>query len=166
MTPWTAACQAFLSFSPSPGVCSNSCTLSQWSHPTHLILCRPLLLLPSIFPSIRVFSNESALHIRWPKYWSSSFSINPSNEFSGLIGLTGLILMSKGFSRVFSSTTIQKHLFLRCSVFLMVRLSHLYMNTGKPCLWLYRPLSAKWCLCFLIHCLGLPHLFFQGASVF
>ena len=67
----------------------------------HLILCRPLLLLPSIFPSTRVFSNESALRIRWPKYWSFSFSINPSNS-----GLTGLIsLLSRGFSRVFSSTT-------------------------------------------------------------
>ena len=73
----------------------------------HLILCCPLLLLPSIFPSIRVFSKESALHIRWPKCWSFSFSISPSNEYSGLIslGLTGLIsLLSKGFSRVFSST--------------------------------------------------------------
>ena len=65
-----------------PGVCSNSCPLSQWYH---LILCRPLLLLPLILPSIRVFSNESALHIRWPKYCNFSFSISPSNECSGLI---------------------------------------------------------------------------------
>ena len=80
----------------------------------HLVLCHPLLLLPSIFPSIRVFSNESALPIRWPKYWSFSFSISPSNESSGLIssGLTGLIsLQSKGLSRVFSNTTVQKHQF-------------------------------------------------------
>ena len=68
--------------SPSPGVCSNSCPLIQWCH---LILCRPLLLLPSIFPSIRVFSNESVLRIRWPKYWSFSFNISPSSEHSGLI---------------------------------------------------------------------------------
>ena len=78
----------------------------------HLILCHPLLLLPSIFPSIRVFSNELALCIRWLKYWS--FSNSPSNEYSGLIllGLTGLIsLQSKGLSRVFSSATVQKHQF-------------------------------------------------------
>ena len=82
--------------------------------PNHLILCRPLLVLPSIFPNIRVFSNESAFCIRWPKYWSFSFSISPSNEYSGLIflGLTGLIsLLPKGLSRVFSNTTVQKHQF-------------------------------------------------------
>ena len=72
----------------------------------HLILCHLLLLLPSIFPSIRVFS-ESALRIRWPKYWSFSFSISPSSWFP--LGLTGLILQSKGLSRVFSNTTVQKH---------------------------------------------------------
>ena len=80
----------------------------------HLILCLPFLLLPSIFPSIRVFSNEPTLRIRWPKYWSFSFSISPSNKYSGLIslGLTGLTsLHSKGFSRAFSNTTVQKHQF-------------------------------------------------------
>ena len=71
--------------SPAPRVYPNPCPLSQWRQPTHFILCRPLLLLPSIFPNIRVFSNESALHIRWPKYWSFSFNISPSNEYSGLI---------------------------------------------------------------------------------
>ena len=78
----------------------------------HLILCHPLLLLPPIFPIIRFFSKESALCVRWPKYWSFSFSISPSNEYPGLISfrLTGLIsLLSKGLSRVFSSTTVQKH---------------------------------------------------------
>ena len=82
---------------------------------SHLILCRPLLLLPPIPPSIRVFSNESALHVRWPKYWSFSFSISPSNDYSGLIplGWTGWIsLLSKGLSRVFSNTTVQKDQFL------------------------------------------------------
>ena len=78
----------------------------------HLILCHPLLLPPSILPSIRVFSNESVLLIRWPKYWSFHFSISPSNEHSGLMvpsGLTGLIsLLSKGLSTVFSNTTVQK----------------------------------------------------------
>ena len=80
----------------------------------YFILWRPLLLLPSVFPSIRVFSNESVLCIRWPKYWSFSFSISPSSEYSGLIalGLIGLIsLQSKGLSRVFSNTTVQKHQF-------------------------------------------------------
>ena len=70
--------------SPTPGACSNSCPLSPWSS-NHLILSRPLLLLPSIFPSIRAFSNVSVLRIRWPKYWSFSFSISPSNEYLGLI---------------------------------------------------------------------------------
>ena len=79
----------------------------------HLILCHPFVLLPSIFPIIRVFSNESVLCIRWPDYWSFSFNISPSNEYSGLnsLGLTGLILQSRGFSRVFSNTTVQKHQF-------------------------------------------------------
>ena len=79
-----------------------------------LVLCHPLLLLPSIFPSIRFFSSESALHIRWPKCWSFSFSISPSNEYSGLVllGLTGLIsLLFKGPSRVFSNTTVRKYQF-------------------------------------------------------
>ena len=99
----------------------------------HLILYRPLLLLPSIFPSIRVFSNKSVFHISWPKYWSFSFSISSSNEYSGLIslGLTGLIsLQSKGLSRVFSSTTVWVSI-LHHSVFFMVQLSHPYMTTGK-----------------------------------
>ena len=80
----------------------------------HLILCHLLLLLPSVFPSVRVFCNESVLHIRWPEYWSFSFSISPSNEYSGLIslGLTGLIsLLSEGLSRVFPSTTNRKNQF-------------------------------------------------------
>ena len=78
VTPWTAARQASLSI-------TNSRTLLKLMPSNHLILCRPLLLLPSIFPSISIFSTESILHIRWPKYWSFSFSISPSNEYSGLI---------------------------------------------------------------------------------
>ena len=80
--------------SPTPGVYPNSSTLSRWCHPT-ISSCRPLLLLPSVFPSIRVFSNESALRIKWPKYWSSSFNISPSNEHPELISFRirfGLIL--------------------------------------------------------------------------
>ena len=98
---WTAARQASLSFTISRSLLRlMSIELVMPSNP--LILCCSLLLLPSIFPSIRVFSNESVLHIRWPKYWSFSFSIRPSNEYSGLIlGLTDLIsLQSKGLSRV------------------------------------------------------------------
>ena len=101
--------------SPTPRVFSNSCPLSQWRHPTISSHC-PLLLPLSIFPSIRVFSNESALHIKWPKYWSFSFNISPSNELPGLIslGLTGWIsLQSKGTSRVFSNIMLQKHQFFR-----------------------------------------------------
>ena len=100
--------------SPTPRVYSNSCPSSRWCHPSnHLILCHPLLLLPSICPSIRVFLNESVILIRWPKYWSFSFSISPSNEYQDWfpLGLTSLIsLLSKGLSRVFS-TTVWKHQF-------------------------------------------------------
>ena len=100
--------------SPTPRACSNSCPLSSWHHSNHLILCHPPLLLPSIFPSIRVFSNESVHRIRWPKYWSFSFSIvllMTIQDWSPL-GWTGLIsLQSKGHSRVFSNATVQKHQF-------------------------------------------------------
>ena len=99
--------------SPTPAACSNSHP-SSWRCHHHLILCHPLLLL-SIFPSIRVFSNESVLHIRWPKYWSFSFSISvlPMNIQSWFpLGWTGWIsLQSKGLSRVFSNTTVEKHRF-------------------------------------------------------
>ena len=93
---------------------------------SHLILCRPLFLLPSIFPSIKVFSDESALPIRWPKDWSFSYNIGPSSEHPGLISL-----QSKGLSRVFSNTTVQKASILRCSAFFIVQLSHPYTTTGK-----------------------------------
>ena len=132
MTPWTTACQASLSI-------TNSWSLFKLIFiepvmlPNHLILCHPLLLLPSIFPSIRVFSNESALHIRWPKYWSYSLNISPYNEHSGLISLgwTGWIsLQSKGLSRVFSNATVQKHQLWHLAFFI-VQLSHPHMTTGK-----------------------------------
>ena len=107
-TPWTAACQAFLSFTTSQSFKLMSIELMMPS--SHLMLYCPLLLVPSILPSIRIFSSESPIHIRWPKFWSFSVSISPSNEYSELfpLGLSGLIsLQSKGLSRVFSSTTIQ-----------------------------------------------------------
>ena len=84
VTPWSVACQASLSFTISQSLVKFMCIESEMPS-NHLILCHPLLLRPSIFPSIRVFSNESVLHIRWPKYWSFSFSISPSSEYSGLI---------------------------------------------------------------------------------
>ena len=112
-TPWTAAHQASLSISNSWSLLKlMSIELVMPSN--HLILCCPLLFLPSIFPSIRVFSNESTLYIRWPKYWSFSFSISPSKEYSGLISfrMDSLDLLdSKGFSRVFSNTIVQKNQF-------------------------------------------------------
>ena len=113
VTPWTAARQASLSITNSQSLLKLLSIESTMSS-NHLIFCPPLLLLPSIFPSIRVFSNKSVLHIRWPKYWSFSFSISPSNEYSGLISLgwtRWIFLQSKGLSRVFSNTTVQKHQF-------------------------------------------------------
>ena len=96
----------------SPRVCSNSCPFKSVMPSNHLIFYRPLLPLPSTFPSIRVFSSESAVCIRWPRYWSISFSISPSNEYWFPLELTSLIsLLSKGLSRVFSSTTVQNHQF-------------------------------------------------------
>ena len=100
----------------------------------HLILSRPLLLLPSIFPSTRVFSNESALHIRWPKYWSFSFSISPSNEYSGMISfrMDWLdLLADQGTLKSLLQHHSSKALILLCSVFFIVQLSHPYMTTGK-----------------------------------
>ena len=109
VTPWTAACQASLSFSISQSLLKLM-SIASLMPSNHLILCHPLLLLPSIFPSIKVFSNESALHIRWPKYWSFSFSISPYSEYSGLISFRidwFDFLASKGLSVVFSETTVQ-----------------------------------------------------------
>ena len=100
----------------------------------HFILCRPLVLLPSIFPSIRVFSNESVLHIRWQKYWSISFSISPSNEYSGLISfrMDWLSLLAvQGTLKSLLQHHSSKASILRCSVFFTVQLSHPYMATGK-----------------------------------
>ena len=113
VTPWTTACQSSLSI-PNSRSLLKFMSIELVMPSNRLILCRPLLLPPSIIPNIRVFSNESVLHIRWPKYWSFRFSINPSKEYSGLIplGWTGWIsLQSKGLSRVFCNTTVQKHQF-------------------------------------------------------
>ena len=113
VTPWTAACQDSLSFTISWNLLGFM-SLELMMPSNHLILCCPLLLLHSIFPSIRVFSNDSALRIMWPKYWSFLFSNSPSNEYSGLIFFRidgSIFMLSMGLSRVFSSTTIGTHQF-------------------------------------------------------
>ena len=110
-TPWTVSRHTFLSISNSWSFLKLK-SIKSVMPSNHLILCHPLLLLPSIFPSIRVFSNEPVLRIRWPKYWNFSFSISPSNGYLGgfPLGLTGWIpLQSKGLSWGFSNATVQKH---------------------------------------------------------
>ena len=132
-TPWPAACQVSLSITNSRSLLKLMSTESVMSS-NHLILCRPLLLLPSIFPIIGVFSNESVLHIRWPKGQSFSFNINPSNEYSGLISFrktAWISAQSKGLSRVFSNTTVQKHQFFDAQLSFIVQLSYLDMTTVK-----------------------------------
>ena len=120
--PWTAACQASLSITNSRSL-FKVMSIQSVMPSNHLILCHPLPLPPSIFPSIRVFSNESFLHIRWPKDWSFSFSISPSNEYSGLISFRMDWLDLQHHS---SKVSI-----LRCSAFFIVQLSHPYITTGK-----------------------------------
>ena len=123
--PWTVggfACQASLSFTISWSLLKLM-SIKSVMPPNHLILCHPLLLLPSIFPSIKVFSSELALRIRWPKYWS--FSISPTNEYSGLISLE-----SKELSSLLQYHN-SKASILRCSAFLMVQLSHPCLTTGR-----------------------------------
>ena len=132
MTPWTAACQASQSITNSQSLLklmyTESVILSN-----HLILCNPFLLLPSLFPSIRVFSSESILPIRWLKYWSFSFSISPSNEYSGLTSLRIRWFDLPAVRGTLKS--LQHHnskaSILQCSAFFMVQLSHPYMTTGK-----------------------------------
>ena len=132
-TPWTAAHQASLSITNSWSLLKlMSIELVMPSY--HLILFHPLLLLPSIFPSIRVFSNESVLRIRWPKYWSFSFSINPLSEYSGLISfrMNCLYLLAvQGTLKSLLQHHSSKALILQLSAFFMVKLSHPYMTTGK-----------------------------------
>ena len=132
VTPWTATCQASLSItnSRSPPM-PMSIELMMPSN--HLILCRPLLL-PSIFPSIRVFSNESVFRIRWPKYWSFSFNISPSNEHPGLISfrMDWLdLFVIQGTLKSLLQHHSSKASILQCSAFFIVQLSHPYMTTGK-----------------------------------
>ena len=132
-TPWTAAHQASLSFTISWSLLKLM-SIESMMPSNHPILCHPLLLLPSIFPSIRVFSNESVLCIWWPKFWSFSFSISPSNEYSGLISfrMDWLNLLAvQGTLKSLLQHHSSKVSILRCSAFFMVQLSHPYTTTGK-----------------------------------
>ena len=132
VTPWTAAHQASLSITNSRSL-RKLMSIESVIPSSHLILCRPLLL-PSIFPSIRVFSSESVLHIRWPKYWSFSFSISPSSEYSGLIffRMDCLDLFAvQGTLKSLLPHHSSKASVLRCSAFFIVQLLHPYVTTGK-----------------------------------
>ena len=133
VTPWTEARQASLSITNSQSLLKVMSIESVMSS-NHLIFCCPLLLLPSIFASIRVFPNESVLHIRWPKYWSFSFSTSPSNEYSGLISfrMDWLDLLTvQGTLKSLLQHHSSKASILWCSAFFVVQLSHPYQNTGK-----------------------------------
>ena len=132
VTPWTAARQASLSFTNSWSLLKLM-SIELVTPSNHLILCHPLLLLPSIFPSIRVFSNESVLHIRWPTYWSFSFSISPSNEYSGLISfrMDWLDLLAvQGILKSLLQHHSSKASIFQHSAFFIVQFSHLYMTIG------------------------------------
>ena len=160
VTPWTVAHQASLSFTISQSLLKLM-SIESMMLSNHLVLCYPLLLLPSIFPSIRIFSNESAVCIRWPKNWSFSLSISPSREYSGWfpLQLTGLIsLLSKGLYRVFSSATIQNHQFFGAqpSWWSSSRICNDYWKNHN---FDYTEVCKQSDLWLLICCLGLSWLF-------
>ena len=143
VTPWTAARQASLSFTISWSLLKLM-SIESVMPSNYLILCHPLLLWPSVFPSIRVFSNESVLGIRWPKYWSFSFSICPSSGYSGLTSfrVDWFDLAVQGALQSLLQHDSSKASILWCSAFFMIQLSHPYMTSGKT-ITLTRPLSAK-----------------------
>ena len=132
-TPWTAACQACLSTTNFQSLLKLM-SIKSVTPSNPLTLCCPLLLLPSIFPSIRVFSSESILRIRWPKYWSFSFNISPSNEYLGLISfrMDWLDLLAvQGTLKTLLQQHSSKASILQCSAYFIVQLSHTCMTTGK-----------------------------------
>ena len=155
-TPWTAARQVSLPITNSQSLLKlTSIKLVMPSN--HLILSRSLLLLSSIFLSTRVFSSESVLHIRWPKYWSFNFSISSSNEYSGVISFRldwFDLLAAQGTLNSLLQNHSSKASTLHRSAFLMVRLSHPYMNPGKTIVWTRQTFVGKACLCLLICSLG------------
>ena len=140
---------------PTPRNCSNSYPSSRWCHPT-IFLCRSLFLLPLTFPSIRVFSNNSVLHIRLPKYWNFTFSISPSNEYSGLISFRVDwfdLLAVQGTLKSLLQHHSSKTSILQCSAFFMVQFSHPYMTTGNMCMLVFDLCGQKhdnWNLCALV----------------
>ena len=148
--------------SPSPGVCSNSSPFSWWCHPTISFS------VPSIFPSIRVFSSESALRIRWPKYWNFGFSISPSNEYSGLISFRmdcfDLLAVQGTLKSLLQHQNLKAPV-LQCSAFFIVQTSHPYMTTGKSIALTIWTFAGK-VMSLLFNTLSLSQLSFQGASVF
>ena len=155
--------------SPTPRACSNSCSESVMPS-NHLILCCHLLLSPSIFPSSRVFSNESVLHMRGPKYWSFSFSISLSNEYSGLISFRINwfdLLAVQGTPKSLPQQHSSKASILQCSAFFIIQLSHPYMMTGKT-IALTRWTFVGKVMSLLFNMLSrlVIVFFFQGASVF
>ena len=145
VTPWITARQASLSITNSRSSLKLT-SIESVMPSSHLSLCRPLLLLPPIPPTIRVFSIESTLRMRWPKYWSFNYSISPSNEHPGLISfrMDWLDLLAvQGTLRSLLQHHSSKASILRCSAFLTVQLSHPYMTTGKAMPWLDGPWLAK-----------------------
>ena len=140
VTPWTAA-QASLSITKSWSLLKFM-PIELVTPSNHLILCRPLLLLPSIFPSIRVFSSGSTLRMRWPKYWSFSFNISPSSEYSFRMDWLDLLAVQGSLKSLLQHHSSKASIFQH-SAFLIVQLSHPYMTTGKPYPWLDGPLLAK-----------------------
>ena len=156
VTPWTSAHQASLIITNSWSML-NLLSIKLVMPSNHLILCHPLLLPPSTFPSIRVFSSGSVLHIRWPKYWSFSFSINPSNEYSGLISfrMDWLDLLAiQGTLKSFLQHHSSKASILQCSAFFMIQLSHPYMTTGKTIALTIQTFVSKVMSLLLTRCLG------------
>ena len=144
-TPWTAAHQASLSLTNSQSLLKLMSTESVMPS-NNLVLCHPLLLLPSTFPSIKVFSNELEIRIRWPKYWSLSFSISPSNEYSGLISFRVDwfdILAVQGTLKSLLQHHSSKTSILRCIAFFIVQLSYIYMTTGKTIALIRRTFVGK-----------------------
>ena len=158
VTLWTAARQASLSITNSWSLL-KLLSVESVMPSNHFILCCPLLLPPSIFPSIRVFSKESILRIRWPEYWSLSFNISPSHDYSGLISFRmnwlDLLAVQETFISLLQHHT-SKASILQHSAFFLVQFSHPYMATGKIIAlpWQDGHLLAKWCLCFTICYLG------------
>ena len=155
--PWITACQASLSITSSQSSLKLM-SIESVMPSDHLILYCPLVLLPSIFPSMRLFANESVLRIRWPKYRSFNFSIIPCNEYSVFISFRidwfDLLAVQGSLKNLLHLHNLKASI-LQCSVFFMVQLSDPYIATGKTIaltIWIF---VGKWCLCFLIHCLGL-----------